>query len=381
MARIVLGTYLVRYPLGGMMSWALQYIIGLHRMGHHVVVVESATYPDACFDPVTRDMTDDPTHGLSVVEGLLRRFEMPGRLCFVDVEGRHHGLNQAEVREAFRTADVFVDMGTHGSWQELAELAGRRVLIDGEPGFTQLKRENARIAGAPVAEYDGYWTSGINVGTSRSPTPSAGVLWQPLPHPVVLDLFPVTAAPAGGPITTVMNWQSYAPVEHEGQTYGHKDRSFEVFADLPRRVDAALELAVAGPAVPNDRLNTLGWRTRDGHEVTRTLDAFWDYIRASRAEFSLCKEGYVSLRTGWFSDRGGAYMASGRPVVQQDTGFGDVLPCGEGLFAVTTVEAAATALESVLRDPVAHGRAARAIAEQHLASERVLGPWLEAVLG
>lgn len=381
MARIVLGTYLVRYPLGGMMSWALQYVIGLHRLGHHVVVVESATYPDACFDPVTRTMTDDPAHGLSVVDGLLRRFGMPGRLCFVGVDGRHHGLRRAEVREAFRTADVFVDMGTHGAWQELAELAPRRVLVDGEPGFTQLKRENARLAGAPVAEYDGYWTSGVNVGTSRSPAPSAGVSWQPLPHPVVLDLFPVTQAPRGGPITTVMNWQSYAPVEHAGRTYGHKDRSFEVFADLPRRVDAPLELAVAGPAVPQDRLNALGWRTRDGHAVTRTLDAFWEYVRGSRAEFSLCKQGYVSLRTGWFSDRGGVYLASGRPVVQQDTGFGDLLPCGEGLFAVSTVDEAADALDAVLRDPDRQGRAARAIAEEHLGSERVLGRWIEEVLG
>lgn len=379
-ARIVIGSYMVRYPLGGMLSWALQYVVGLHRLGHHVVFVERADYPNACFDPIKNEMTDDATYGVRVVKELFERFGMDGRYCFVDHAGIHHGMSAGSAREAFRNADVFVDMGTHGAWNDAAEASRLRVLIDGEPGFTQMKRESALRAGAPIAEYDAYYTSGVNVGTSRSAAPTGRVEWRPLPHPVVVDLFTPSPPPAEGAVTTVMNWQSYDRVRFEGHEYGHKDLSFEKFKDLPSRVNARLELAVAGPNVPTSKLTSLGWVLRDGHGVTRSVDDFWTYLRESLAEFSICKEGYVSLRTGWFSDRGGAYLALGRPVVQQDTGFGDVLPCGEGLFAVSTVEEAAAALDAVLTDPIRHGRAAREIAEEHLDSTKVLGAWVAELL-
>lgn len=380
MARIVFGSYMVRYPLGGMLSWALQYVVGLHRLGHRVVVVERADYPNACYDPVSDSLTDDPSTGIAIVRGLLDRFGLPVEWCFVDVHGTHHGLSAPQVRREFSTADLFIDMGTHGAWNDDAASAEKRVLIDGEPGFTQLKRDNAVRRGEPVSSYDGYFTSGVNVGTSRSTAPHTGVDWRPLPHPVVLDLFEVSGIPGESPITTVMNWQSYAPVHHDGRVYGHKDVSFETFADLPSRVMVPLELAVAGPTVPHERLASLGWRVRNGHEISRTVDDFWAYIRHSCAEFSICKEGYVALRTGWFSDRGGAYLASGRPVVQQDTGFGDLLPCGEGLFAVDNADDAAAAIEAILSDPARHSRAAREIAEEHLDSAKILGAWLEDVL-
>lgn len=380
MARIVIGSYLVRYPLGGMLSWALQYVVGLHRLGHDVVVVERADYPDACFDPIAGVMTDDATRGVATVAALLNRFGLPDSLCFVDVRGTHHGLSADQVRSAFASADLFVDMGTHGGWSELAALSGRRAHVDGEPGFTQLKREAAVRRGDALPVYDSHWTSGLNVGTARSAAPTGGVAWHPLVHPVVLELLPPSDPPSSGSVTTVMNWQSYGAVEHDGVVYGHKDLSFELFADLPSKVGAPVELAVAGSRAPTQRLVDLGWRVRSGHEVTATVDQFWSYVRASRAEFSLCKQGYVALRTGWFSDRGGAYLASGRPVVQQDTGFGDALPCGEGLFAVGTVDEAAAALDVVLTDPARHSRAAREIAVEHLGSAKVLSRWLDTVL-
>ena len=380
MTRIVLGSYMVRYPLGGMLSWALQYVVGLHRLGHRVVFVEKATYPDACYDPVTAAMTDDARNGTRIVGELLARFGMRDQWCFVDYAGRYHGMSREAVEAEFAGADAFVDMGTHGAWAAEAEAARRRILVDGEPGFTQMKRATRVAAGGPVAEYDRYYTSGVNIGTSTSPAPTAGVEWRPLPHPVVVDLFQPTPVPAGGAITTVMNWQSYDAFDFEGRSYGHKDRSFERFATLPSRVRAPLELAVGGPNVPTTRLADLGWRVRNGHEVTRTLDDFWAYIRGSRAEFSLCKEGYVATRSGWFSDRGGAYLASGRPVIQQDTGFGSLLPVGEGLFAVESLDDAAAAIDSVLTAPERHAQAARAIAVEHLDSRRLLAAWLDEVL-
>jgi hypothetical protein len=380
MARIVLGSYMVRYPLGGMLSWALQYVIGLQRLGHDVVFVEKAHYPQACFSPTTGVMTDDASEGVGIVAGLLARFGMPGRWCFVDYSGVYHGMTSDQVNAEFRSADLFIDMGTHGAWAEESTAARRRVLVDGEPGFTQMKRASRIADGVAVTEYDAYYTSGLNIGTERSTAPTAGVEWQPLPHPVVLDLFDPTPPPRVGAITTVMNWQSYTPLEYKGRTYGHKDVSFEAFADLPSKVDAPLELAVGGPSVPVEHLVDLGWHVRNGHEVTRTIDDFWAYIVASRAEFSLCKEGYVATGSGWFSDRGGAYLASGRPVIQQDTGFGALLPLGEGLFAVSSVDEAAAAIDAVLTHPDRHAASAREIAESHLDSRVVLAAWLDDAL-
>ena len=123
----------------------------------------------------------------------------------------------------------------------------------------------------------------------------------------------------------------------------------------------------------------MGWQLVDGHDATRTLDEYAMYIESSAGEFSVCKEGYVATRTAWFSDRSAAYLASGRPVIQQDTGFGDHLPCGTGLFAVASVDEAAEAIHAISADPAIHGRGARAIAEEYLEATIVLGEVLATI--
>jgi hypothetical protein len=372
-ATVLLGSYLVRYPLGGMMSWVLQYLVGFRDLGHDVVFVEKAGYERSCYDPVRDEMTDDPTYGTEAVEKLLSRFGLGGRWCFVDAAGRYHGLSRTHVEDAFSDA-VFVDMGTHGDWLPEAQAAASRVLVDGEPGFTQMKWEKRRRAGEPLPIYDAHFSSGLSVGSGRTSAPTAGRRWSPILHPVVPELFAdVPPARAGAPFTTVMNWQSYRPVEFDGVTYGHKDVEFPKFMTLPSLATAPLELAVAGKRVPDEELRARGWRIRSAHEVTATYDAFVDYIAASRGELSVCKNGYVVLGTGWFSDRSGAYLASGRPVVLQETGWSAHLPTGRGLFAARDAEDAAAALEAIESDYDAHAAAARAIARERLDARRVLG--------
>jgi hypothetical protein len=176
-----------------------------------------------------------------------------------------------------------------------------------------------------------------------------------------------------------MNWRSYEAHEYRGLTYGQKDVSFWPFLDLPRRSRVRLELAVSGHEVPRARLQRHGWRLREAHEVTATFERFRSYLGASRGEFSVAKHGYVTSRSGWFSDRAAAYLASGRPVVQQDTGFSVHLPCGLGLFAVSSTDEAAAALDEVDGNYAIHARAASEIAAEHLAAERVLGAMLAEV--
>ena len=147
MARIILGSYMVRYPLGGMLSWPLQWLVGLSDRGHDVCFVEKAAYPNACFDPTRQVMSDDCRHGIAVLRQLLKPWQLDTKFCFVDVLGDYHGMGRRSIEEAFSRADLFIDMGTHGAWLAEAATAGLRVLVELEPAFTQIKMQVAKDKG------------------------------------------------------------------------------------------------------------------------------------------------------------------------------------------------------------------------------------------
>lgn len=378
-ARVIVGSYMVRYPLGGMMSWVLQYLAGFRQLGHDVYFVEKAGYPDACYNPIRRVSSDDCGYGTRALKSLLRRIGLEECWCFVDAHERYHGMDRAKVEEVFATADIFIDMGTHGTWLEEASRSGLRILIDGEPAFTQMKMSSPPDGGQSLPEYDVYVTTGHNIGTSRSTAPDAGRHWEHIFHPVEIGLFEVRAPPVGAAFTTVMNWKSYDSLEFRGVVYGHKDVEFPKFEDLPRMTDQGLEIAVFGKDVPKDALKRRGWRVRPAHAVTISFDAFTDYIGSSKGEFGVCKNGFVATNNGWFSDRSAAYLASGRPVVLQDTGFSAHLPTGQGLFAVTSVEDAATAIERISAEYERHAEWARELAVEYLSAAKVLQQLLEKI--
>jgi hypothetical protein len=356
-----------------MMSWVLQYLVGFQQLGHDVYFVEKSGYPNSCYDPVKNVMSDDCSYGTKTLSALLERFGLQEKWCYVDAAEDYHGLSREEIEGIFPSAELFVDMGTHGAWLLEAVDTGVRVLIDGEPGFTQMKMEKRLTASEALPEYDFYYTTGRNIGTAKSTAPTTGKVWRHLFHPVAVDLFNPCSVTADAPFTTVMNWQSYEPVSYNGVTYGHKDVEFWKFIDLPKRTSAMIEVAVSGKQTPADRLIDAGWHVRDAHDVTMSFDTFVTYIRNSKGEFSVCKNGYVATNCGWFSDRSAAYLASGRPVVMQDTGFSDHLPCGRGLLAVHTVDEAAAAIDEINSDYEAHSRWGREIADGYLDTRTVLG--------
>jgi hypothetical protein len=223
-----------------------------------------------------------------------------------------------------------------------------------------------------TGDYDFFYTTGSNVGTPRTSAPTAGRRWNHLFHPVVVDMFAASPPPRGAAFSTVMNWQSYAPLHHRGASYGHKDVEFEKFVELPRLVSTPVEAAVSGK-VPTERLEVAGWRVLSAHDVTSSFESFRRYVERSLGEFSVCKQGYVATASGWFSDRSAVYLASGRPVVMQDTGFGSTLPCGQGLFAVRSVDEAVEAIEEITGDYDRHAKWARELAWEHLDARKVLG--------
>ncbi len=379
MARIIVGSWLVRYPLGAVMSWNLQHLVGFQQLGHDVYFVEKSGYPNSCFDPTRNVMSDDCSYGVRAVHDLLSRFGLGDKWCYVDAEGHYYGLTRTRVEEVFDTADLFWDMGGHGAWSEEASRCGLRALADGDPAFTQIKMEQRMAAGDTLPQYDEYYTVGQNLPTGQSSVPAAGKRWRAFFDPVVLDLFAASPIDPAAPFTTVMNWQSYDVVEYNGIIFGMKDVEFERFMDLPHMVSTPLEVAIAGKDIPVRRLTGAGWRLRNAHHVTASYDSFLAYVRASAGEFSVCKHGYVETNSGFFSDRSAAYLASGRPVILQETGFSDHLPCGRGLLAVRTLEEAADAIAAVSSDYARHARWAREVAAEHLDARKVLRTLLSGV--
>ena len=376
MARIVLGSYMVRYPLGGMLSWALQWLVGLSDLGHDVYFVEKAAYPNACFDPIRQVMSDDCSHGITVLRQLLVQWQLDTKFCFVDAAGNYHGMDRKSIEEVFSKADLFIDMGTHGAWLAEATTADFRVLVESEAAYTQIKMQVALDKGQSTQTYDAYYTNGLNIGTSASTAPLAGISWRHVINPVVPRMFSTGPPPPGAAFTTVMNWQSHETVKFNGVHYGQKDIEFRKFELLPSLLDVPMEIAVAGRGVPRERLSSRGWQLREAHNITRSVESYWDYIRSSLGEFAVCKNIFVATNSGWFSDRSAAYLATGRPVVMQATGFESYLPCGEGLFAVRSPAEAAEAIQSIVAHYSLHSQVARKIALEYLDAKIVLGRFL-----
>jgi hypothetical protein len=380
MARIVVGGTLVRYPLAGMNQWVLAWLVGFKQLGHDVYFVEKAGWPDACYDVAQRIMTDDCSYGIGVARTLLKPHGLDEKWCFVDIEGRFHGLGRERIAEVFKSADAFVDL-EWDEWLTEAADAAVRVFIDGEPAWFQMKMENAVRAGQALPSYDFYYTGGHNIGTPRSTAPTIGRTWGKLFPPIRVDAIPFAPQTRGGPYTTVMKWQSNRPVTFDGVTYGQKDLEFPKFMDLPRLTNVPLEIAVSGkvPADMHQCLLDSGWSVRNADAVAVDLSSYWSFILSSRAEFAVNKNVFVATTSGVFPERPGCYMASGRPAIVQDTGFSEHLPCGRGLFAIRTVEEAAAAIEAIEGDYMGHATAAREIAAEFLDARKVLAKLLREI--
>ncbi len=378
--RVVVLGYLVRGPLGGLAWHHLQYVAGFARLGHDVHFVEDSGDRPACYDPV-RNVTDaDPRYGLRFARRAFDRLGLGDRWAYYDAHGGGWTGPAAGRAEAVcRAADVVVNVSAVNPLRPWLEEAPVRVLVDTDPVFVQLRHLRDPQARGLAARHTAFFTFGTNAG--RAPVlPDDGFAWRPTRQPVVLDLWPVTPPPRVGRFTTVMQWESYGAEDRDGVRYGMKDESFRPYLELPARVDVPLELAVGSPSAPRELLRRHGWRVRDPRPPTRDPWTYQRYLRRSRGEFSVAKHGYVVARCGWFSERSAGYLASGRPVVVQDTGFSAWLPVGEGVLAFSAPEEAAAALEEVGARYRAHCRAARELVAAHFDSDRVLADLLAAAL-
>ena len=376
----IVAGYLARYPLGGHLLSQYHFLAGLAKLGYEVVFVEHHGWSNACYDPRTNTMSDDPTYGLSQI---LPFFKSIGsrRWGYVDAAGKWHGLQRDDVRNLCRNA-AFVASVSSTTWLDELRECNTRIFVDIDPGFTQFKMSptpNTSCPGyASPYDFNFHFTFGERIGQPDCPIPTHGLRWQPIRQPLARELIQPRFTPQARRFTTVMSWTAYGSVEYRGVTYGQKNLEMLKFLDLPQRTGEVFEIALGGVGAPAPQLQDAGWVITEALAATSSVDAYLDYIGNSRGEFSVAKDGYVKTRCGWFSARTVAYLASGKPVIVQDTGFREVLPCGEGLFAFQTADDAVAAMEEIGRDYERHCRAARRIAEEYFDSHKVLTAMLMA---
>jgi hypothetical protein len=378
--RVVVCGYLVRGPLGGIAWHHLQYVLGLHRMGHDVTFAEDSDDYESCYDPSTDTLGTDPSFGLEFAADAFDRLGLGDRWAYYDQHGRRwRGPLGGDAPARLGAADVLLDVSGVNPPRPWWDTVPVRVLIDTDPVFTQLRHLGDGHASAPPDAHTHFFTYAENVGRGAK-LPDDGLPWRPTRQPVVLDAWPVAEADPGGAWTTLMQWDSYAERHHEGVAYGMKSRSFDGYLDLPSRVPGErLELAVGAPPETRELLRGHGWRVLDPLETAPDPWTYQRFLRASKGEFSVAKHGYVVSRSGWFSERTAGYLASGRPAVVQDTGFSSWLPCGDGVVAVTDADEAVAAIAAVGADYGRHCRAARELVAEHFGHERVLAALLAGV--
>jgi hypothetical protein len=284
--------------------------------------------------------------------------------------------NPAGLAQLYKEADAVVNLcGAHELRPE-HEVIRCLVYLETDPVEMQVSVANHDIRTIrALVDYNYLFTYGENLGAPDCLVPIERFVWQPTRPPVCIDWWTTTDLPAAGaPLTTIANWKhtSKDVVWQDEIYYWSKHYEFLRFITLPRQSLLPLELALGG--ISDEELSQVrrhGWRIVPSTSVSDP-GAYHDYIRASLGEFTVAKDQNVRLRSGWFSDRSACYLAAGRPVITQDTAFGNVIPTGEGLFAFNTMEDIVAAVEAISADYARHSHAARCIAEEYFRAETVL---------
>lgn len=377
---IVVGT-LANNPYAGMAWMHMQIAVGLRRLGHEVYYFETTSqWP---YDPLRQMHVNDSDYAAPYLARVAAAFGMKGRWAYRRSYSDKGwlGMARAEAETLLAEADAVLNVAGATKFAEEGLKVGRLIYFGTDPVGDEIAVAQGERKWL-LEEHDDFVTYGEKIGDPDCPIPPLPRLRARTRQPVLLDLWE-GAPPPGEVYTTVANWRQRGEIEFCGEVYyWSKDREFLKFIDLPRRIAPPVEIALglAGlDAESRSLLETKGWRLADAHAFTLDPWRYRDYLWASRGEFTVAKDQNVRLRSGWFSERSACYLAAGRPVITQDTGFGDRLPTGEGLFAFNTLEEIIAAVEAIESDYPRHARAARKIAKEYFSAERVLEALLRAL--
>jgi hypothetical protein len=376
--RILVTGLIAQYPLGGVTWDYLQYVLGLAQMGHDVYYLEdTGQWP---YNPREGGVAKDCLFNVEYLAALMERFGLQDRWMYrFPWQDQWFGVSDGRREALLRSADLLINVsGTLADPAEYRQVR-RMAYIDSDPVFTQVKLARGQVDFRRMVDlHDVRFSFGECLPGAA---PDTGHVWLPTRQPIVLSEWD----PARGyrdVYTTVMNWTSYKPVSFNGRSYGQKDIEFERFMELPRRLpEVSFEIAVnAGKTrrTPRQRLARSGWQVVDPDRVCPDPQSYRDYVQGSKAEWSTAKNGYVVGRAGWFSCRSACYLAAGRPVIVQDTGFGCALPVGEGIVAFASPDEAIAAVRDVEANYARHAQAARDIAETCFDARKVLARLVDA---
>lgn len=370
MASVVLAGAVAQRPGRGGHAWVfLSYLLGLRRLGHEVHFLDRLT-PETIGEPGA-----DPARSPQAawLERTMREFGLGADFTLiVDEDSRR------AARERLRRADLLLDVNGFLDDPELLDAVAVSAFVDIDPAIQQMWQ--ALGLAQMFGSHDLYFTVGENIGRAGCAVPTCGIAWLPTRPPVVLEQWP--ALPPGDRFTSVASWRGpYGSIEYEGETYGLRVHEFRRLVELAGRVDVELAPALdidAGDEADAAALREAGWDLVDPAAVAGDPGAYRDFVQGSGAELNIAKNVYVRSRCGWFSDRSAAYLASGRPVLAQDTGYSDNLPTGAGLLSFANLEQAVAGVEEIGADWPAHAAAARALAAAHFDSDLVLKEMLDA---
>lgn len=367
---IVVAGALAQRPGRGGHAWVfLQYLLGFRRLGWDVLFLDRL---DASTSLDARGVRCPPrgSLGAAYLDQVMRAFGLEdcySLLC----EGETIGVPRATARRLTRDAALLINVMGYLEDEDMLGAASRRVFLDIDPGFPQLWRALGLHDG--FRGHEDLVTVGRAIGDQGCAIPTGHLDWIPTLPPVVLEHWPVDARP-GDAVTGIGAWRGpNRPVEYQGRTYGLRVHEFRALAALASRCGQSCHYALEidpGDEADADHLRAHGWRLLDPRLVADTPSAYRDFVSGSMAEIMVAKSMYVTARSGWFSDRSACYLASGRPVIAQDTGR--CLPAEAGLLTFTNLEEADAAVREVVGDYPRHRRAARAVAEDHLDSDLVL---------
>ncbi len=382
--KIVVGGYIIGYPLGGMTWHHLNYLLGLEELGHEVFFLEDSGSYTIPYNPAIQRCEIDSSFGRAYLERTFAEFGLRARWCYYsEFEDRHYGSTRDQLHDALRSADLLLCVSGVTPVRKNRPRPKRTAVIDTDPVFTQLRmNDNAEFRNYYLC-FDAVATFGRLIGTPDCPLPAHGMSWISTNQPIALCHWPVVPT-ASRAWTTIGKWEHTGRhVDFAGRTYlSSKSVAWTQMLDLPRRTKWNLTLAMQGmPRQVEQQFSSHGWLLADPEAASIDCAAFRRFIQQSAGEFTVAKQIYSDLPSGWFSDRGACYLASGRPVVTQGSGFEQWLPAGEGLFSFQTIEQAADALNAIDANYERHSRGARRLADEFFDSRRVLTDLLQRIVG
>jgi hypothetical protein len=376
--KIILAGTIGRSGLGGQ-AWAgMQYLLGLRALGHEVVYLEDCGKSSWVYVWEKEDWTHELDYPAGYLRTCFEPFGLGDSWIYRD-NYRSLGMPLEEFQEFCAHADLLIMRAApFWNWRPEYDLPQRRAFIDVDPGFTQIAIANGDAGLTEgIARAERRFTYAQRYGAADCAIPGDGGPWLPTRPPVYLPEWPQLET-AASHFTSVMRWQGFKEVSYRGVTYGQRDKEFPRYFDLPQRT--AQKFLIAQMGIKPEELTRHGWEVAMGEIVSRTPQLYRGFIQQSRGEFSVPKNGYVAMRGGWFSDRSVCYLASGRPVVMEDTGLADWLPVGQGVLTFNNPDEALQCIETVNADYEKHRRTARQLAADHFATDKVLPALLVAAM-